>query len=100
MNTEIITKAAKAKSAEELIEIAKENDLELSVKEAETLFEKLNQPSGELSDVELDSAVGGCELREYFAKDTRFDITHVIGDGLGEIKDAGRYDRRPRKIAE
>lgn len=70
MNTEIIMKAKEAKSAEELVKIARENGLELSQSGAEQLFGELHRPSGELSDSELESAVGGCGLRDYFAKDT------------------------------
>ena len=83
MDTEMIMKAKRAKSADELVKIAEENGLSLSLADA-------GQPSGELSDNELDTAVGGCGVREYFAKDTRFDVTDVIGEGLVEVKDASR----------
>ena len=89
MNTEIIMKAKEAKSAEELVKIARENGLELSQSGAEQLFGELHRPSGELRDSELESAVGFCGLRDYFAKDTRFDVTQIIGDGLGGVKEAG-----------
>lgn len=58
MNTEIIMKAKEAKSADELVKIARENGLELSQSGAEQLFGEFHRPSGELSDSELESAVG------------------------------------------
>lgn len=56
---EQIEKAKQAKSAEELITLAKENKIELSAEEAKEYFERMNK-SGELSDEELDSVAGGC----------------------------------------
>ena len=55
---ELIEKAKQAKSAEELITLAKENKIELSAEEAKEYFERLNK-SGELSDDELDNVSGG-----------------------------------------
>ena len=59
MNEEILAKAKAAKSPEELIELAKENGKEMTAEEAESIFKSLSQ-GGELSDEELESAVGGC----------------------------------------
>lgn len=56
---ELIEKAKTARSAEELIALAKENSIELSDDEAKNYFDKLNA-SGALSDEELDSVSGGC----------------------------------------
>lgn len=56
---ELIEKAKQAKSAEELISLAKENGFELTEDEAKDRFEKLNA-SGALSDDELNSVAGGC----------------------------------------
>ena len=47
-----------AKSVEEIIAIAKEDGVELSVENAETLYAKMNQ-NRELTDEELDKVVGG-----------------------------------------
>ena len=55
---EMIEKAKGAKSAEELIEMAKAEGVELSSAEAENYFAKLNK-KGELADEELDNVVGG-----------------------------------------
>ena len=55
---ELLNKVKKAKSVEEIIAIAKENDMELSVETAETIYSQLNQ-SGELSDDDLAKVVGG-----------------------------------------
>lgn len=58
MNEELIAKARSAKSAEELLALAKENGVELTEEEASAYFEQLNK-SGELSDDELDNVAGG-----------------------------------------
>ncbi len=58
-STELIEKAKQAKSAEELIAIAKENGTELSAEEAHACFAQLHK-AGELEDDELDSVSGGC----------------------------------------
>ena len=57
--TELIEKAKRAKSAEELSAIAKENGFDLTDDEAKNYFDKLSA-SGALSDDELDSVAGGC----------------------------------------
>lgn len=58
LTLELIEKAKQAKSAEELLSLAKENEIELSGDEAKEYFEQLNK-SGELSDEELDNVSGG-----------------------------------------
>ena len=55
---EIIEKVKTAKSAEELLAMAKAENIELTEEEAAKVFEELNK-SGELSDEELDNAAGG-----------------------------------------
>lgn len=55
---ELLQKAKQAKSADELLTIAKENGISISEEEAEAHFEQLNR-SGELSDDELDDVAGG-----------------------------------------
>ncbi|MDE7399065.1 MAG: hypothetical protein K2N06_06000 [Oscillospiraceae bacterium] len=54
----LIEKARQAKSPEELLVLAKENEIELTEDEAKAYFEQLNK-SGELSDDELDNVAGG-----------------------------------------
>ena len=58
MNQEIIAKAREAKSAEELLAIARENDLQLNEDGARELYDRLHA-TGELSDDELDNVAGG-----------------------------------------
>ena len=53
LNPEMIEKAKAAKSAEELLEIAKENSIEMTIEDATKIFSKLNSPESELSDDEL-----------------------------------------------
>lgn len=61
---ELMEKARSAKSAEQLLAIAKENGTELTEEEAAAYFAQLNK-SGELSDEELGAvAGGGCHTRD------------------------------------
>jgi hypothetical protein len=55
----MIEKAREAKSAEELLKMARENGIELSPMEAKTYFSQLNPKSGELDDDDLDNVAGG-----------------------------------------
>lgn len=56
---ELYEKAKNAKSAEELIEIAKAENVALTEEEAKNYFDKLHK-TGELDDDELDNVSGGC----------------------------------------
>ena len=60
ISKELIEKAKTAKSAEELLEMAKAENIELTEEEAAQAFAKMNK-NGELSDEELDNVAGGCE---------------------------------------
>ena len=60
MNKELIAKAKEAKSAEELLALAKENGIEMTEEQAKELYELLQ--SGELSDDDLDGVAGGIRL--------------------------------------
>ena len=59
LTPEMIEKAKAAKSAEELLEIAKAGGVEMTASEAATYFAQLNPKSGELDDDELDNVAGG-----------------------------------------
>ena len=59
ISKELLEKAKAAKSAEELLEMAKAEHVELTEEEAAKAFEELNK-NGELSDEELDNVAGGC----------------------------------------
>ncbi len=89
---ELIEKAKQAKTPEELIDIAKVNNVELTAEEAKAYFGQLNK-TGELSDDELnDVAGGGCH-----AKDGRLVVTidhlcnHFICKRCGSTKGTGKY---------
>ena len=56
---ELIEKAKTAKTAEELLAMAKAENIDLSAEEAEKAFAELNK-TGELSDEELNNVAGGC----------------------------------------
>ena len=59
LTPEMIEKAKAAKSAEDLLALAKENDIEMTADEAATYFAQLNPKSGELNDDDLDNVAGG-----------------------------------------
>ena len=58
-DSEMIKKAKSAKSVEELLEIAKANNVKLKSEDAVTYFAQLNPKCGELADDELDNVAGG-----------------------------------------
>ena len=59
LTPEMIEKAKAAKSAEELLEIAKANGVDMTADEAKTYFAQLSPKSGELDDDDLDNVAGG-----------------------------------------
>ena len=59
LTPEMIEKAKTAKSAEELLALAKDNGVEMTEDEAKTYFAQLNPKSGELDDDDLDAVAGG-----------------------------------------
>ena len=59
LTPEMIEKAKVKKNAEELLELAKANNVEMTADEAATYFAQLNPKSGELSDDDLDNVAGG-----------------------------------------
>ena len=61
LTPELIAKAKTAKSAEELLALAKDNNVELTEEDAKTYFEQLNA-NGAVSDDELDVVAGGSFL--------------------------------------
>ena len=63
LNNEILAKAKAAKTPEELIEIARENDVEMTEEGAKAYFDLLHPKTGEISDDELDNVAGGACYR-------------------------------------
>ena len=59
VSKELLKKAKTAKTAEELLELAKAENIELSAEQAAKAFAEMNK-TGELSDEELDNVSGGC----------------------------------------
>ena len=58
---ELIAKARAAKSAEELFELAKANEMEITEEDAKLYFAQLNA-NGAVSDDDLDSVAGGIRI--------------------------------------
>ncbi len=60
MNEKLISLAREASSPEEILKLAKENDIHMVIEEAEAIYERLHA-NGEVSDEELASTAGGCK---------------------------------------
>ena len=86
MNQELITKAKAAKSVEELLELAKASNVELSEEQAKEYFAKLNPTKGELSDEELDDVSGGgCgESKTKYCPNCNSEL-RMISEGTGNF---------------
>lgn len=66
LTQEQLEKAKQAKSAEELLILAKENGMEMTEEEAKAYYAQLNPVSGEIADDELENvAGGGCGQQKY-----------------------------------
>ena len=79
ISKKLLEKAKTAKSAEELLEMAKAEHIELTAEQAAKAFAELNK-SGELSDEELDNVAGGGGGRPpKFSRNDR--VSHKGSDG-------------------
>ena len=86
MNQELIIKAKAAKSVEELLELSKASNVELSEEQAKDYFAKLNPTKGELSDDELDDVSGGgCgESKTKYCPNCNSEL-RMISEGTGNF---------------
>ena len=78
----MIEKAKAAKSAEELLELAKAGGVEMTADEAATYFAQLGPKSGELSDDDLDNVAGGasgCRTSDNYLADNTL-VRVINGD--------------------
>ena len=79
ISKELLEKAKTAKTAKELLEMAKAENIELTEEQAAKAFAELNK-TGELSDEELDNvAGGGCGNPPKFHRNDR--VSHKGSDG-------------------
>jgi hypothetical protein len=62
LTKEMLDKAKTAKSAAELLSMAKENNIEITEAQAIEYYAKLHGESGELADEELEEAAGGYQV--------------------------------------
>ena len=85
LTPEMIEKAKAAKSAEELLELAKENGVEMTVDEAATYFAQLNPTSGELSDDDLDAVAGGACARTEQANNAQDAVSNMPCPRCGAV---------------
>ncbi|MCD8347878.1 MAG: hypothetical protein LUD16_08040 [Lachnospiraceae bacterium] len=67
LSAELMQKMAECRTAEELIALAKANNMEITAEQAEAAIQKLSPVNGELSDDELDNVSGGgVSLMQFF----------------------------------
>ena len=96
VSKELLKKAKTAKSAEELLELAKAENIELSAEQVAQAFVQLNKNGG-LSDGELDNVSGGCKGRTpKFSVNDR--VSHKGSDGkvvYGTVVRRGSLLRSP-----
>lgn len=65
MNEELIAKLGNAKTADEILAIAKEYGKELTAGQAEELLARVKDAAGELSDEDLNAVAGGMSIWHY-----------------------------------
>ena len=85
LTPEMIEKAKAAKSAEELLELAKANGVEMTADEAATYFAQLNPTSGELSDDDLDAVAGGACARTEQANNAQDAVSNMPCPRCGAV---------------
>ena len=78
ISKELLEKAKMAKTAKELLAMAKAENIELTEEQAAKAFAELNK-MGELSDEELDNVSGGCGRSAKFHVSDR--VSHKGSDG-------------------
>ena len=76
--SEMIEKAKVAKTAEELLEIAKANNVEMTADEAKTYFAQLGSKSKELNDGDLDAVAGGACNDDERQRENEDKVIHTI----------------------
>jgi predicted ribosomally synthesized peptide with nif11-like leader len=93
LTPEMIEKAKVAKSAEELLALAKESGVEMTAEEATTYFAQLNPKSGELDDNDLDNVAGGACGGGVRVGDTvrvtSGETCTICGGNMGTVKAVG-----------
>ena len=87
-STELIAMVKTAKSVEELFELVKSNNIEITEEEAKTYFEQINA-NGVVSDDELDAVAGGFgvveDLKKVWESRATFEKTLSKGSGTTQI---------------
>lgn len=84
MNEELLRKAQQAGSADELLEMAKENGVNLSEQQVRDYYTQIHA-DGELADDELEDVAGGCGDKP------KKPYCSVCGTELGSITVGGGY---------
>ena len=85
LTPEMIEKAKAAKTAEELLDLAKENNVEMTADEAATYFAQLNPKSGGLSDDDLDNVAGGACARTEQANNAQDAVSNMPCPRCGAV---------------
>ena len=90
-NKELLEKAGQAKSAEELVTIAKEYGLDITEDDAAAFFEESDK-LGELSDDELDNVAGG-RLIDLLYRGTKSKAMDLFDRGPAKPVKTDLFDR-------
>ena len=85
LTPEMIEKAKIAKSAEEQLELAKANGVEMTASEAATYFAQLGPKSGELDDNDLDAVAGGACARTEQANNAQDAVSNMPCSRCGAV---------------
>lgn len=88
----LIEQAKSAKSSGELLDMAKDNGVELTADEAQAYFAQLHPASAELDDDELDNVAGGGCSKSNDSKPAEQTTATVYCMGCGQTV---QIDRRP-----
>ena len=95
LTPEMIEKAKAAKTAEELLELAKAGGMEMTADDAATYFAQLNPKSGELDDDDLDNVAGGACATSVRAGDNvrvlSGETCQICGGNTGTVKSVGAF---------
>lgn len=81
LSNELLEKAKSARTAEELLEMAKAENVELTENEAERAIERFSK-TGEISDDELDNVAGGCGSDEIVVA-PKFEVGDLVSTPEG-----------------
>lgn len=79
MEEELIERALKAQSPDEILEIAASSSIDVTREEAERIYNEIHK-NGEMGDDELEAVSGGCSIGSIGA------VKRVVGIGVEAVR--------------